>query len=122
MKELKQCPFCGGEAAVIKSTFIGYGEDYYQPVCLDCNASKAGFRYRTREDAINAWNRRASDKYRWHDLRANPNDVPHHENPVLVTYGDEDYDILEYWDCDGWGAAEAVIAWRAIEPFEEEET
>lgn len=61
MTELKPCPFCGGEAAVIKHTFIGYGEDYYQPVCLDCNASKADYRYRTKEAAINAWNKRFDD-------------------------------------------------------------
>lgn len=124
--KLKPCPFCGGKAAVIKHTFIGYGEDYYQPVCLDCNASKADYRYRTEEDAINAWNRRAIEaeptKYRWHDLRKDQYDLPIYEKPylcVIDTMGDK-YRIMGRYQI--LNLKEFVIAWREIEPFDEEET
>ena len=53
-KELKPCPFCGGEAAVV------YGAcDYnvFQVSCGKCSAY-AGWNDKS-DDAINAWNKRA---------------------------------------------------------------
>ena len=61
--ELKPCPFCGGEAAVItkqynKGFLRGKG-DYTYIRCKLCHAtSTAAF---TKEEAEEAWNRRVDD-------------------------------------------------------------
>ena len=75
-----------------------------------------------------------ADKYRWHDLRKNPDDLPEanrwgESNYVLVKalikvgcYACNDMRKAYYnhtqkkWSIDG-----NVLAWRYIEPFEEEE-
>lgn len=70
------------------------------------------------------------EKYRWHDLRKNPEDLPTEKGIYLVsgTWGGQK---PEYWLCEfanygalrGWvnGALNPrVIAWRYIEPFEED--
>lgn len=83
--------------------------------------------------AIEALNKQAIrektiDKYRWHDLRKNPDDLPDDER--------------EYWVHGVWGSGKVseggcvfkkddgyfdacwnfnVTAWREIEPFDEEE-
>lgn len=64
------------------------------------------------------------NKYRWHDLRNNPYDVPDEPyEPVLVAIdigcSEVDYDIFCY-GIENW-SARMVIAWKHIEPFEEEE-
>lgn len=58
MSELKPCPFCGGEAKIVKSP-----ENEYIAICRNkqCNAS-VGFFPNTRKEAIEAWNRRADDE------------------------------------------------------------
>jgi len=52
-KELKKCPFCGGEA-----TF--YGVDSYYVACCRCEAQIA--RYRTAQEAVAVWNCRTPEK------------------------------------------------------------
>lgn len=74
-----------------------------------------------------------ADKYRWHDLRKDPNDLPEIDPDLLpiskrVYFSTKDdaytgtYDhLLETWDSDGlegFAVSEVVIAWREIEPFE----
>ena len=55
MAELKPCPFCGGTQLTIISV---YGEDCY----VNCDAcTTCGPSGETREEAIEAWNRRAED-------------------------------------------------------------
>ena len=50
--KLKPCPFCGGEATIYKSK-IGFGVMCkYTPFCC----TMVG--YKTKEEAINAWNNR----------------------------------------------------------------
>lgn len=49
-EELKACPHCGGKAAV-------YGVDSYYVACCRCEAQTA--RYKTAQEAIVNWNRRA---------------------------------------------------------------
>lgn len=51
MEALLNCPFCGGEAAI-------YGADSYYVACCRCEAQTA--RYRTAQEAIVNWNRRAA--------------------------------------------------------------
>ena len=64
MSEIKNCPFCGGEAK-IKSRYIGYGSvglgahDWYSVECKECRAK--GDEYGTELGAIAAWNRRAGN-------------------------------------------------------------
>lgn len=50
--KLKKCPFCGGEAHVV-------GLSTKWVVCSKCEAESGCFY--TEEDAIEAWNRRASN-------------------------------------------------------------
>lgn len=59
-EELKPCPFCGGEAKVIK---IPRGDRKYVAICENdlCMASVGNFSC-TREDAVRKWNRRVTDE------------------------------------------------------------
>lgn len=71
MTELKPCPFCGcEETRAIKDDLWHYGQ------CDDCGAK--GSRCFSREEAIEAWNRRASP---WRDAY---NDFPPHDKEVLM--------------------------------------
>lgn len=52
MNELKPCPFCGGPAMVTNPTM-------WQAWCTECHS--IGEPRLTKEEAIEAWNRRTSD-------------------------------------------------------------
>lgn len=58
--ELKPCPFCGGKSWVIK--IPNESNKKYVVVCKDddCGASLGNYS-ETREEAINAWNKRADN-------------------------------------------------------------
>lgn len=71
-----------------------------------------------------------ADKYRWHDLRKNPDDLPeaigdgYESEYVLVMIGTPEWNSWEqaYYHHDKklWSTYEQnVFAWRYIEPFEE---
>lgn len=73
-----------------------------------------------------------ADKYRWHDLRKNPDDLPeaigggYESEYVLVITGTPEWNSWEqaYYEHDKmmWSTYDQnVFAWRYIEPFEEEE-
>ena len=73
-----------------------------------------------------------ADKYRWHDLRKNPDDLPeaigdgYESDYVLVMTGTPEWNSWEqaYYHHDKrlWSTYEQnVFAWRYIEPFKEEE-
>ena len=73
-----------------------------------------------------------ADKYRWHDLRKNPDDLPeaiggsYVSEYVFVMIGTPEWNSWEqaYYKHDKqmWSTYEQnVFAWRYIEPFEEEE-
>ena len=73
-----------------------------------------------------------ADKYKWHDLRKNPNDLPeaigdgYESDYVLVMIGTPEWNSWEqaYYHHGKrlWSTYEQnVFAWRYIEPFEEEE-
>ena len=51
MIELRPCPFCGGEAKIIKGALRVWIH------CFGCGIQLAA-RYLTEEDAAEAWNRR----------------------------------------------------------------
>ena len=57
--KLKTCPFCGGEAAVVKwRKAMAYLPviDSYQVVCAYCDCRTA--RHPSKEKAVDVWNRR----------------------------------------------------------------
>jgi hypothetical protein len=58
MAELKPCPFCGGEAG-FPSGSLGW----YWVECMneDCPVEPSTNGHQTKEEAIEAWNRRAGD-------------------------------------------------------------
>ena len=57
MTELKPCPFCGSKHICIKKTNVG--------TWLQCERCFVEINlYRTEEEAIDAWNRRAEDDKR----------------------------------------------------------
>ena len=74
-----------------------------------------------------------ANKYRWHDLRKNPDDLPEADEYgcseyVLVMTGTPEWDNHEwaYYNHNTrmWSTPfceQNVFAWRYIEPFEEEE-
>lgn len=68
-ERIKPCPFCGGTAYIGSATFT---PGVFTIICDNCNMmiEKYGidsegfhqnFPFRTREEAITAWNRRSSD-------------------------------------------------------------
>ena len=62
-ERLKPCPFCGGTAKVQRS----YG--FYKVYCTECKATNLKLvvggtcldSYKTRQEAIEAWNRRTDN-------------------------------------------------------------
>ena len=86
--------------------------------------------YEAIEMAVDALKK--ADKYRWHDLRKNPDDLPegfevsYESDYVLVMIGMPEWNHWEwaYYHHDKklWSTYEQnVFAWRYVEPFEEEE-
>ena len=62
MSELKPCPFCGGEVVLSSLEYHDKDNDtYYGVDCLNYECVACGNipRFTRKEDAINAWNRRA---------------------------------------------------------------
>lgn len=68
---------------------------------------------------------KTSDKYRWHDLRKNPEDLPKEEIRVemIVLAVNEKRNVFgmrlhdNIWAINGFVTSLDVIAWREIEPF-----
>ena len=76
-----------------------------------------------------------ADKYRWHDLRKNPDDLPeaigggYESEYVLVMIGTPEWNNHEwaYYNHNTrmWSTPfyeQNVFAWRYVEPFKEEDT
>ena len=93
--------------------------------------------YTPHGNSLKAWHMgikalEKADKYRWHDLRKNPDDLPE-----AIDGGDESEYVLVMIGTPEWNSWEQayyhhgkrlwstydqnVFAWRYIEPFEEEE-
>ena len=90
--------------------------------------------YRPLGGSVEAWDMaikalEKADKYRWHDLRKNPDDLPEADEYgcseyVLVMTGTPEWDNHEwaYYNHNTrlWSTYEQnVFAWRYIEPFKE---
>ena len=85
--------------------------------------------YEAIEMAVEALEK--ADKYRWHDLRKNPDDLPeaigggYESEYVLVMIGTPEWNSWEqayyHHGKKMWSTYEQnVFAWRYIEPFKEE--
>lgn len=57
MDELKPCPFCGSKE--VRMRFDSVIESYYV-TCKKCGAEVSQF-YGLKDEAVEAWNRRAND-------------------------------------------------------------
>ena len=93
--------------------------------------------YRPLGNSLKAWHMaikalEKADKYRWHDLRKNPDDLPegfecgYESEYVLVMIGTPEWNSWEqaYYHHGEklWSTYDQnVFAWRYIEPFKEEE-
>lgn len=64
------------------------------------------------------------DKYRWHDIRKNPHDLPNILEQVLVKaqIGIEEYEYgtasRVIGNDNGWTCFGYVVAWKRIDPYE----
>lgn len=113
----------------LRDLFRFYAERTFTfKMCVDTE-SDADYFYKANavELAIKSLNE--AHKYRWHDLRKDPNDLPEAGIRVLIFDG-EFYEIWELWNlgenCIAWEDDESfdhpvgdAYAWRYIEPFEE---
>ena len=93
--------------------------------------------YRPLGGSLEAWHMaikalEKADKYRWHDLRKNPDDLPegfeggYESEYVLVMIGTPEWNSCEWayysHNAKMWSIYEQdVFAWRYIEPFKERE-
>ena len=86
----------------------------------------------TKKQVLNvvSWLFNKQQKYRWHDLRDNPSDLPEDNKDVLVSVKNGCVNRTWHVSC-GWRNTTAkkasyysdksVLAWREIEEFESEE-
>lgn len=108
--------------------------------CIDCRNESCENCKTSEALCIAAKTLKQADKYRWHDLRKDPEDLPE-EHKIFIAYdllGKTIYDTCYFGDpivepptkekvfytCDSeWGDVEIedVIAWKYIEPFKEYE-
>lgn len=56
--KLKPCPFCGGEAVTYSSDIDMYGNLMYGAMCKHTGCGVISCVYPSKEQAIEAWNRR----------------------------------------------------------------
>lgn len=69
-----------------------------------------------------------ADKYKWHDLRKNPDDLPKLDTTVIIatSYGDSDIEYCHDFMIDKNGekvwclVSDYIIAWKYIQEFSEE--
>lgn len=59
--KLKPCPFCGGEAEIVRTENYGTGTFRFFAACLVCGVETPRVS-RTMTQAAEAWNRRADNK------------------------------------------------------------
>lgn len=59
MPEPESCPFCGGKT-IVEENHNRFTE-WYLCSCSKCHVSQTGNGYRSKFEAIEAWNRRADN-------------------------------------------------------------
>lgn len=116
------------------STLKGFTKDFLIKTirCLENNLEDCEYRNENQFRILCQMDLERA-KYRWHDLRKDPNDLPNfweyvlihtHINEVYVAFTDANYhswvirdDEFDYCDI----GSSMVKAWREIEPFKEDE-
>ena len=89
MSDLKPCPFCGGEAKYrdVTSGVVGDGE-WHWAGCDNSMCKEADDLWKTKEEAIKAWNTRANTETLIAELEGLKKDTS--MIGVLVSNGDTD--------------------------------
>lgn len=59
---LKPCPFCGGEAVLKAVRHVPHGYEYTPTCTVKSCAGRLAKKWLRKDDAIQAWNRRPSDR------------------------------------------------------------
>lgn len=100
----------------------------YELCDVNCENSCIYCLKRANELAVEALEKQ--EKYRWHDLRKNPEDLPELYIRKELWFGGNLYSVGDfcgdYWNTDLYRGASKeeyripVIAWRKIDPFEGE--
>lgn len=62
MDELIPCPFCGSPAIMKTSPHIPKGTDYTPMCSVKSCPGRIAKKWTNKEEAVKAWNRRASDE------------------------------------------------------------
>jgi Lar family restriction alleviation protein len=121
MGELKRCPFCGGEAEVIKAT-----DELIEIECTYCGCSTgkyyAGYMKKTPgvKQAIDAWNNRADG---WIKITDNPATLPKAFARVQIVrkngrVGWGTYSYIEDWEKaafkNEYGKVVEVTHWQPL--------
>lgn len=77
----------------------------------------------TKKQVLNvvSWLFNKQQKYRWHDLRDNPNDLPDANYPSNTWFEVVQKDNEEEFTTAAEEGLAEVVAWREIEEFESEE-
>ena len=136
MSELKNCPFCGGEAEVRVHHMYEHGKLYspetakkeYYVQCLGCATQCGAIEHETEAEAVAAWNRRADD---WRPA-SEPPETNAGERPksvmVCAVHPDGRARLHTGWCMEGrwyvpWVPVEAVVThWRHLpEPPKEDD-
>ena len=86
-------------------------DDYFGP---DPDCDEHCIRLNTINEASTAL--RKAEKYKWHDLRKNPGDLPLLGEEIEVFTIDHDYRILKFTHHSKY-----IVAWKHRESFEVEE-
>lgn len=107
--KLKPCPFCGGEATLVKDI---YNDQLYNYVICsndDCNANTG--RCDTEDEAITKWNNRPSP---WHTGKPTENGCYLLE--CKIGNSENTYFTTDYWNNEvGYWTVNRVIRWQKIE-------
>lgn len=104
----------------IQDCFKEGGYDAEHKLCKECDGNREAL-------TLAAEAMEKADKYRWHDLRKNPKDLPNKFEDVLIAFKNNPIvDVAMYGNGGIWATTSStyrtgfVVAWKHIEPFKEQ--